>query len=140
MPSDQLITIPALCISIDLLTGCSLREIIGRPLVVHWSSIGRPLVVHWSSIGRPLVVHWSSIGFTNLVQKPEYPTTVLPWWGILNLLRKSADRRISPYPRQISHGFRDRDTKGGVAVQDRDAHLNLGDLAVEVPCHQALAG
>lgn len=32
MSSDLLITIPALCISIELLTGRSLREIFNRPL------------------------------------------------------------------------------------------------------------
>ena len=31
------------------------------------------------------------------------------------------------------------DAKGGVAVHDGDAHLNLGDLPVRVARHQALA-
>jgi len=56
------------------------------------------------------------------------------------LLRKSAREWFSPLPQtDLSHCLCDGDAKGGVAVQDRDAHLNLRDLAVEVPCHQALA-
>jgi len=39
----------------------------------------------------------------------------------------------------LSHGFHGRDTKGGVTVQDRNAHLNLSDLAVKVARHQPLA-
>ena len=111
MSSDQLITIPALCISIDLLTGCSLREIIGRPL------------------GLPIL-------FKNLNTPPQYCRG-----GVFLIC--CANQLTDGYPLtpdRFTPGFRDRDAKGGVAVQDRDAHLNLGDLAVEVPCHQALAG
>jgi hypothetical protein len=41
--------------------------------------------------------------------------------------------------KDLSHCLCDGGAKGGVAVQDRDAHLNLRDLAVEVLGHQALA-
>ena len=39
----------------------------------------------------------------------------------------------------LFHGFCDRNAKGGVAIQDRDAHLNLRDLAIKVVGHEALA-
>lgn len=49
-------------------------------------------------------------------------------------------RTVLPFPQtDLSHGFRDRDANAGVAVHDGDAHLNLGDFAVEVAHHQALA-
>jgi hypothetical protein len=38
-----------------------------------------------------------------------------------------------------SHGFRDRDAKRGEAVQDGTANMELGNLTVEVPRHEALA-
>jgi hypothetical protein len=38
----------------------------------------------------------------------------------------------------LSQGFCDGDAKGDAAVQDRNAHLNLSDLAVKVACHQLL--
>lgn len=45
-----------------------------------------------------------------------------------------------PFPRtDLSHGFRDRYAERGVAVQDGDADLELGDLTVEVPSHEPLA-
>ena len=39
----------------------------------------------------------------------------------------------------LSHGFRDEDANGGVAVQDRNVHLDLSDIAVKVARHQPLA-
>jgi len=38
-----------------------------------------------------------------------------------------------------SYGLCDGYAKGSVAVQDGDADLELGDLAVEVPRHEPLA-
>jgi hypothetical protein len=47
---------------------------------------------------------------------------------------------VLPLPQtDLSHGFSDRNAKGSVAVQDRDVHLNLSDLAVKVVRHQPLA-
>jgi hypothetical protein len=48
-------------------------------------------------------------------------------------------RTVLPFTQtNLSHGFRDRNAKGGVTVQDRNAHLNLRDVAVKVACHQPL--
>ncbi len=48
-------------------------------------------------------------------------------------------RTVPPFPQtDLSHGFCDRYAKGGVAIQDRDAHLNLGHLAVEGARHETL--
>ena len=70
--------------------------------------------------------------------KAEFDFMKFHSWG--TLLRKSADGRFSPFPgTDLSHGFRDGDAKGGVTVQDRNAHLNLSDLAVKVARHQPLA-
>ena len=55
------------------------------------------------------------------------------------LLHKSADGRCSPFLRtNLSHGLCDRDAERGVAVENGDANLELGDLSIEVPCHEAL--
>jgi len=39
----------------------------------------------------------------------------------------------------LSRGLRDRDGERGVAVQDGDADLELGDLKIHVACHDPLA-
>ena len=58
----------------------------------------------------------------------------------INFVAPISLRTVLPFPlTDLCHGFRDRDAKGGVAVQNRNAHPNLGDLAVEVPRHQALS-
>lgn len=45
-----------------------------------------------------------------------------------------------PLPRtDLSYGLSDRYTKRGVAVQDSDADLQFGDLAIEVAGHEGLA-
>ena len=45
-----------------------------------------------------------------------------------------------PFPRtDLSYGLSDRYTKRGVAVQDSDADLQFGDLAIEVAGHEGLA-
>jgi hypothetical protein len=55
-------------------------------------------------------------------------------------LHKSTDGQAPPFPQtDLFHSFRDRNAKGGVTVQNCNAHLDLRDLAVEVPCYQALA-
>lgn len=41
-------------------------------------------------------------------------------------------------PASLSYGLCDRDAKRGVAVQNGNTDLKLGDLSVEVPCHEAL--
>jgi hypothetical protein len=52
------------------------------------------------------------------------------------LLRKSVEDGFPLSQTDLSQGFRDRNTKSGVAVQDRDAHLNLCDLSVKVACRK----
>ena len=39
----------------------------------------------------------------------------------------------------LSYGLCDGYAESGVAVEHRDPDLELGDLSVEVPCHEALA-
>ena len=39
----------------------------------------------------------------------------------------------------LFRGFRDGDAKGGAAVQDRNARLNLSDLQAKVARYQSLA-
>lgn len=56
------------------------------------------------------------------------------------ILRKSADDRGFPFSRRdLSSDLCDGYAERGVAVQYGDADLTFGDLAVEVPCHQALS-
>lgn len=54
------------------------------------------------------------------------------------LLRISADGSFCPFTKSIYPTAFVTGIQGGVAVQDRDAYLNLRDLASEAPCHQAL--
>ena len=55
-------------------------------------------------------------------------------------IHKSVDWQASPFPQtDLSHGLCDRDAERGVAVQNGDTDLELGDLTVEVPSHEPLA-
>ena len=45
-----------------------------------------------------------------------------------------------PFPRtDLSHSFRYGYAERGVAVENRDANLEFGDLSIEVPRHEPLA-
>lgn len=55
------------------------------------------------------------------------------------LLHKSADGGTAPYPlTDLSCDLRDADAERNVAVQHGNTNLELRDLAVEVPRHEAL--
>ena len=56
------------------------------------------------------------------------------------LLHKSGPDRRAPFPNtDLSWGLSDRYIKRGVAVQDSDADLQFGDLAIEVARREGLA-
>lgn len=53
-------------------------------------------------------------------------------------MHNSAKRRGFPCPGR-TYGLSDGIAELGVAVQDSAANLDLGNLTVEVPCHELLA-
>jgi hypothetical protein len=56
------------------------------------------------------------------------------------LLHKSYTGRSSPLPRtDLAYGLSNRHAKGRIAIEHGDTDLDLGDLPVEVPCHERLA-
>ena len=56
------------------------------------------------------------------------------------LLHKSYTGRSSPLPRtDLAYGLSNRHAKGRIAIEHGDTNLDLGDLPVEVPCHERLA-
>ena len=58
----------------------------------------------------------------------------------MTLLHKAASERTPPFPRtQLSHGFRDGYAERVVAVHDCNTDLNLCNLSVKVPRHEALS-
>jgi len=68
------------------------------------------------------------------------------WWvsNVRNLIRRGSVAQISrrpqfPFPwADSSYALRDGNSERGVSVQDGNADMEFGDLAVEVPCHEAL--
>ena len=54
-------------------------------------------------------------------------------WNMWGFVAQISGRTVLPFPQtDLSHGFCDSDAKGGLAVQDRDAHLHLGDPSAAV--------
>ncbi len=53
-------------------------------------------------------------------------------------MHNSAERRGFPFPGR-TYGLSDGIAELGVTVQDGAANLDLGNLTVEVPCHELLA-
>ena len=57
---------------------------------------------------------------------------------MVSLIQMSRWPGVSVPRTDLSYGFCGRDAEYGAAVQRGETDLKLGDLSVEVPCHEAL--
>ena len=88
-------------------------------------------------MGRLYMLRKACLGFALLIQRHSW--TACPSLHPPGAVARSGGRTALPFPRLTSvNGLGDGNVEGGEAVEDGNADLELGGLAVEVARHQPL--